>query len=576
MSLAPPPRSATRQIQRRLGRSSRAARLHLGFTIAFGAIEIAIIIAQATLLATVITEAFLGGADLAAVTPDLIWLAALSVARGLVAAGFESAGKLGAAKVMGDLRRRLVTQLLRNRPGALAAERRGELAATAVQGADSLESYFAKYLPQVAVAAIAPAAILAWTLSRDLQATLILAVTFPLIPVFMILIGKRAERRTRLRWNTLTRLSSHFLDVVSGLETLRAHGRAQQQVETIATAGERYRAETMGTLRVGFLSALVLELLAMLGTALVAAAIGVQLANGSLGLEAGLTVLLLAPELYMPLRNVGAQYHASADAMAAAERIYEVLDLPPAVSIPEHPRRCPDPALERIAFREVSYSYPSPEGAEERDPVLRDVSFNLEPGETLALVGASGCGKSTLASLLVRLADPSAGGILCGGVDLREVDPREWQRRIASIAQRPMLFAASVADNVRLADPAAPIERVRAALADAGGLEFAEALPEGLETQIGDGGRKLSAGQEQRIALARAFLRDASLVVLDEPTANLDSEAAAAVATAAERLVADRTALVVVHRPELARLADRVLELRDGRIVEIDAAQVGT
>jgi len=574
MSLAPPPRSATRQTQRRLGRSSRAARLHLGFTIAFGAIEIAIIIAQATLLAKVITDAFMGGADLAAVTPELIALAGLSLARGLVAAGFESAGKLGAARVMADLRRRLVSHLLRKRPGALAAERRGELAAVAVQGADSLESYFAKYLPQVAVAAIAPPAILAWTLSRDLESTLILAVSFPLIPIFMILIGKGAERRTKSRWRALARLSAHFLDVVSGLETLRAHGRAARQVETIATAGERYRSETMGTLRIGFLSALVLELLAMLGTALVAAAIGIQLANGSLGLEAGLTVLLLAPELYMPLRQVGAQYHASADAMAAAERVYEVLDQPAAVAVPEHPRRCPDPALERVAFREVSYAHPGVEDSGAQ-PVLRDVSFNLEPGETLALVGASGCGKTTLASLLLRLADPTAGGILCGGVDLREVDPREWQRRIASIPQRPMLFAASVADNVRLAEPNATEDRVRRALADAGALEFCDALGDGLETAIGDGGRKLSAGQAQRIALARAFLRDASLVVLDEPTANLDAEAAAAVARGAERLVAGRTALVIVHRPELARLADRALELRDGRVVEVDPARVG-
>ena len=261
--------------------------------------------------------------------------------------------------------------------------------------------------------------------------------------------------------------------------------------------------------------------------------------------------------------------------MAAAERIYEVIDLPPAITVPEHPRRCPDPALERIAFREVSYSYPAGDGEDGRAPVLRDVSFNLEPGETLALVGASGCGKSTLASLLLRLADPSAGGILCGGVDLREVDPREWQRRIASIAQRPMLFSATVADNVRLADPAATDERVRAALADAGALDFAASLPDGLETVIGDGGRKLSAGQAQRIALARAFLRDAALVVLDEPTANLDAEAATAIAATAERLIAERTALVVVHRPELARLADRVLELRDGRVVEIDPAEVG-
>lgn len=556
-------RERVAEVRRRLSRSSRAARAHLVTTVAIGALDVALIVAQATLLAKVITEAFLGGADLAALTPELLWLAALALARGAVAAGFETAGRIGAGRVMAELRERLVAHLLRDRPGALAGERRGELAAAAVQGVDALEAYFARYLPQVALAALAPVAILAWTFPRDFESAAILAVSFPLIPVFMILVGKVAEHRTRHRWQTLSRLSAHFLDVVTGLATLRAHGRAEAQVETIAVAGDRYRRETMGTLRVGFLSALVLELFAMMGTALVAATIGVQLADGHLGLEAGLTILLLAPELYLPLRNVGAQYHASADGMAAAERIYEVLDLPPAVAVSDQPRPCPDPSRDAIVFREVAFAHPG------RDqPVLRDVSFAIAPGETLALVGGSGCGKTTLASLLLRLADPDSGGILCGGVDLREADPAEWRRRIAWIPQRPTIFAGSVAENVRLGAPRATDERVIEALEAANALEFVRGLPAGIETVVGDGGRGLSAGQAQRIALARAFLRAAPLVVLDEPTAHLDAESEAVVAEAAERLVAGRTALLVVHRPEVAKLADRVVELRDGRIVE--------
>jgi thiol reductant ABC exporter CydD subunit len=554
--------SDARATQRRLLRSSGAARRQIALTVALGVVQVGLVVAQATLLAHAIAATFVDGAGLEDVASDLVWVAALAVARGLVAAGFEASGRFGAAGVMAELRGRLVAKLLRDRPGDLAGMRRGDLASSAVQGVDALEAYFARYLPQVAVAALAPFAILAWTFPRDLEATLILAVTFPLIPVFMVLIGMLAERRTRARWRTLSRLSAHFLDVVSGLTTLRANGRAEAQVDSIAAAGERYRRETMATLRIGFLSALVLELLAMLGVALVAAAIGVQLAAGSLGFEAGLVVLLLAPELYLPLRQMGAQFHASADGMAAAERIFELLDRPPAIAVADDPRPAPDPAWAPVELRAVRSGYPGRDAA-----VLDGLDLTLAPCETVALVGASGCGKSTLAKLLLRLADPDAGSVTCAGVDLRAVDPRAWRQRVAWLPQRPTIFAASVADNVRLAEPGASDDAVCAALAAANALDVVAGLPDGLATRIGDGGRALSAGQAQRIALARAFLRDASLVVLDEPTAHLDADSERAVADACERLAHDRTTLLIVHRPELARGADRVVELRDGRIV---------
>jgi ATP-binding cassette, subfamily C, bacterial CydD len=556
----PSARSRARETQRRLTRTSRAARAHLALTVALGVGASVLIIAQATLLAHVIAAAFLGGASLSELAPQLAWLAAVSVARGLLDAGFAASGRIGAAKVMAELRRRLARHLLLTRPGALQEERAGELATAAVQGVDSLEAYFAGYLPQATLAAIVPVMILAWTLPRDWEATAILAVTAPLIVVFMVLIGRLTERTARRRWRRLARLGARFLDLVNGLETLRAHGRAEAQADSIAAAGESYRRETMKTLRVGFLSALVLELVAMIGVALVAAVVGVQLADGALGLTAGLTVLILAPELYMPLRRLGGQFHASVDGMASAERIFEVLDQPAAVGAPRLPLVAPDPALAPLELEGVGFA---PRG---RAAVLRGVDLRLEPGETVALLGPSGAGKSTLLSLLLRLQEPDEGIVRCAGTDLAEVDREAWWRRVAWVPQRPSIFSGTIAENVRLGCPDAGEERLRAAIAAAGLGPLLESLPEGAATRVGEEGRRLSAGQVQRLALARAFLRDAPLLLLDEPTAHLDAETEAEVAAAIERLARGRTALVVAHRPGLAQLADRVLVLREGRI----------
>lgn len=574
----PGTRSRARETQRRLTRTSRAARAHLAGTVVLGLLATTLIVVQATLLARVIVGAFLGGESLSQLGPLLVGLAVVSVARGLVDAGFEAGGRLGAARVMAELRSRLVRHLLLVRPGALQGERSGELATAAVQGVDALEAYFARYLPQAVLAALAPLVVLVWTVPRDWEAAAILAVTAPLIPVFMVLIGRLAERTTRQRWRRLSRLGARFLDLVGGLETLRAHGRAEAQADSIAAAGEGYRRETMGALRIGFLSALVLELLAMIGVAMVAATVGVQLAEGSLGLTAGLTVLILAPEVYMPLRRLGAQFHASADGMASAERIFEVLDQPPAVSAPaslrcafygsephkahrsgEEAPLVPDPGRHALRLEGVRFAYPG------REEVLRGLDLAVEPGERVALLGPSGGGKSTLLSLLLRLAEPSAGRTSCGGVDLAEVDPDAWRRQIAWVPQRPTIFAGTIEENVRFAAPDAPTEQVLLAAADAGLLEVVGRLPEGMATRVGEGGRRLSAGQAQRLALARAFLRDASVLLLDEPTAHLDEETEFVVAEAIDRLAAGRTALIVAHRPELARHADRVVELRDGR-----------
>lgn len=603
-------------VDRRLLRASRAARRQLAAASALAVVAALLVVVQAVLLAETIARVFLHGASLEQVRWELVALVVTIAARALVAAGFELAGRRGAAAVMSELRERLALHLLVRRP-LRPAERTGELATTAVQGVDALEAYLAGYVPQLALATTVPLAVLGWVAVNDWVAALLLAIGVPLLIVFMVLIGRSAEASTRARFGALSLLGAHFLDVVRGLETLRAHGRDRAQEQSLATAGERYRVETMATLRVAFLSALVLELVAMIGTALVAATVGIQLVEGALTLEVGLAVLLLAPELYAPLREVGRQFHAGADGLAAADRIFAVLDEPPGVEVAAAPapaaaaapaarphqwrsdlaRRgqiasdppdageiagapvVPDPRVDGLRFEGVSFAHPrrddagrpapgtvGAEAAADGAAVLDGLDLTLEPGRCTALVGASGAGKSTVAALALRLLDPGAGRVSCGGTDLRMVDPAAWHRQVAWVPQRTRIFAGSVADNVRLADPGASDRQVRSALAAAGAGRFVAALPDGIATRVGDGGRPLSAGEAQRIALARAFLRDAPLLVLDEPTAHLDAETAASVEDAIVRLARGRTTLLIAHRPALAARADRVVALAGGRV----------
>ena len=611
-----------RALDPRLLRRTRAARVALGVDVVLGLAASACVLGQAVVVAALVAGAF----DRRPVAEQgrlLAVLVGLVVARAVLAGSVESVGRWAAGRVMSDLRRALVRHRLRgagsgagsradssagsnadsnadsradsnagssagsgasgnargSRAGGSAGSGAGgsargggaapgvpvesaEIATAAVAGVDALETYLARYLPQVVLAVAVPVAVLAVTLAIDPTSAAIMLVTLPAIPVLMALVGRFSEERARARWQALSRLSNHVLDVVRGLPTLRAYNRAEAQADLVGASAEQYRLTTMQVLRVSFLSGAVLDLAATIGTALVAVILGVRVIDGDLGLQAALTVLLLTPELYAPIRSLGAQYHASVDGLAAAERILDLLG--PEAAPAEATGRCPD--WREIRLTGVTVARPGRSG-----PVLHELDLRLRRGEVVALVGPSGVGKSTVAAVLLGLCRPDRGAVTVDGHDLDTLDPDWWHRQVGWLPQRPTMFRGTIRDNIALGDPHASPERVAEAARLAGVDGFVAELRLGYDTRIGAGGRGLSAGEQRRVALARALLRDAPLLVLDEPTANLDPETAAVVCDAIGRVAAGRAVLVIEHRPDLVP-ADRRVELRPAEVPDESGA----
>ncbi|WP_042384745.1 thiol reductant ABC exporter subunit CydD [Streptacidiphilus melanogenes] len=529
----------------RLLRYARATRMFLLASVALGTLGAGLVIAQAMLVAQIVVGCFQHGEGLGRLAGPLAALAAVSLGRGAVAWATEAVAHRASAQVKSQLREQLLARAAALGPGWLARQRSGELVTLATRGVDALDEYFARYVPQLALSVIVPVAVLARIVFADWVSAAIIVATLPLIPVFMVLIGMATQSRMDRQWRTLGRLSHHFLDVVAGLPTLQVFGRAKAQAESIRRITAQYRRATLRTLRIAFVSSFALELLSTLSVALVAVSIGMRLVDGGLDLYTGLVVLVLAPEAYLPIRQVGTHYHASVEGLAAAEQIFAVLETPVADS-PVTPSASSSSSVDggvRVDGLTVRY-----EGREH--PALEDFSLQVAPGETVAVTGPSGAGKSTLLAALLGFA-PVAGGSIAAPA----------HERIAWVPQHPYLFAGTVADNVRLARPDASDEQVRQALVAAQAWEFVAGLPQCASTRIGEAGAGLSAGQRRRVALARAFLADRELVLLDEPTAGLDNENEAAVIAAIRELADGRTVILTSHRPALLALADRRVAL---------------
>ena len=560
-----------RPVDPRLLRHAGAARGYLVLTIGLGLVMTALILAQAGLLARALAGAA-RGTGVPALSGTLLALLLVAGARAAAAYGGEVAALRAAARVKSQLRHGLAEHSLRLGPAWLGGQRAGEISTLATRGLDGLDAYFARYLPQLVLAVLVPVAVLARVASADWISAVIIAVTLPLIPLFAVLVGWHTSARTRRQWRLLAALGGHFLDVVEGLPTLKVFGRAKAQVQEIARVTGEHRAATMATLRVAFLSALVLELAAALATALVAVEVGLRLLAGHIGYETALLVLLLTPEAYLPLRGVSAQFHASNEGTAAAGRVFEILDTPaerPPLR-PSGPGRSSSPGgdlrTDAITLTGVTVVYP-----DRIRPAVDGVSLTIRPGERIILTGPSGAGKSSLLALLLRFIQPTAGTIEVGGADLASIPAGPWRAQIAWVPQHPYLFAASVADNIALGRPAASADAIRQAAQLAGAAEFIEALPGGYQTTLGARALRLSAGQRQKIALARAFLIDAPLLLMDEPAAHLDPASARQIGQAIDVAMASRTVIMVTHSQGWTGGTGRVLVLNRGRLAAASA-----
>ncbi len=551
----------------RLLRQAWQARLALLLTILAGLLGALAIVLQARLLSRVVAGVFLGGQNLSQVQPLLGLLGGVILLRLLAAVGSDLSAGAVAVRVKNTLRELLLRRWFERGPvGAeqSAGATTGEVTTAAIQGVEALEAYFSQYLPQLVLAALIPLAILGVVFPLDWLSGLALLVTAPLIPFFMRLIGAASQEATRRQWLSLGRLGAVFLDTLQGLATLKALGRSQDQTQKVAAAAESYRLNTLQVLRITFLSALVLELVGTISTAVVAVEIGLRLLYGRIEFEQAFFVLLLAPEFYLPLRQLGLRFHAAMTGIAAAGQIFSLLALP----VPERAAvTLPGSAFGtepvEIRFDGVGYTYPG-----RAQPAVADLTFTLPAAGMTALVGPSGAGKSTIVNLLLGFIQPAAGRILLNGRSLATVDLAAWRDRIAWVPQQPHLFHDTFEANIRLANPAATPEDVRRAARQAGLADWIESLPQGYETPIGEAGARLSTGQAQRLALARAFLRPTPLLILDEPSAHLDPALEAWLEQSLRALCAGRTVLVIAHRLTTIQRADRILFLADGRLTE--------
>ena len=536
----------------------------VGISILLGLFAAGILVAWTILLAGVINDGFIKAQTLSGVLPTLVLMAALLLLRALCIWLAENSSQHASGLLRRKVRSDSLAHLIAVGPAGLSAERTAELTSTLGQGVDSLDAYLSRFLPSAALAVIVPAGVFVTIGILDPWTTLILLFTGPMLILLLAVIGSRTRSLTQRRFEELGWLSSFYLDMIQGLATLKAFGRADEGAEMVEQVSRRYGEATMDVLRTAFQTSLMMEWAATAATALVAVQISFRLIRGDLSFDLALAVLMLTPEFFAPLRRLAIEYHAGQEGNAALERITELNALPAQTrSATTEGQESGSLGFSSLELSSVGFTY-----AGSDSPALEQVSFVIEQGQTVALIGPSGAGKSTLAKLLMQFMQPDQGQILINGQPAQNLPPSDWRRIISWVPQQPAFFAGTVAQNIALGRPDASIEQIHEAARVASAHGFIEALPDGFNTLLGENGLRLSGGQRQRLAIARAAIMDTPVVLLDEFTAHLDEDTEAQVVAAMSALMQDRTAVVIAHRAATIASAQRVITLDGGRVIQ--------
>ncbi len=535
-------------------------KLPFSLTIAAGLVTSIAVILQASVLSRAVDGVFLQSETLSQIVPLLLVFLLLGMLRFGSQWGSQVFAKRLASRIKMDLRSCLSSHLLRLGPAYTRTQQTGELKNTVLRGVEALDAYFSEYLPQLLLAVLIPVLILIFVFPVDLLSGFVFLFTAPLIPLFMILIGDVAQGLARKQWKSLSRLSAKFLDVLQGLTTLKILGRSKEQIEHVKIITDEFRHTTMRVLRVAFLSALVLELVATLSTAIIAVEIGLRLLYNRLEFQQAFFILILAPEFYQPLRQLGQRFHAGMEGFTASKRIFEILEHSPTIQATGTKKQ---DFAESLTFQNVSFRY-----SESDAKALENVSMRIQPGQHIALVGPSGAGKTTFTFLLMRFLDPTAGDIKINSTNLMDIDVQFWRQQIAWVPQQPFLFFKSVDENLLMARENATKAEIESAARRAFVHDFFMSLPNGYDTLIGERGARLSGGQAQRLALARAFLKDAPIVLFDEPTSQLDAETEKQIQTSMADLSRARTVITIAHRLNTIETADVIFVMQNGKIVD--------